>query len=285
MTHSSLPSVAVVGTINLDLVASVDRLPGPGETVAGGVLSRHMGGKGANQAVASARLGASVRMIGAVGDDADGRWMRSEIEAAGVDVSRIRTVEAATGTALIVVDRAAENQIAVCQGANDEVTVEDAAFGEDEVVVAQLEISIALASRLAEIVPGYLAVNASPAQPIPAELLRRVDLFIVNETEYELMPELAEARLVAVTYGAAGAALRENGREIARAAGVRVSAVNSVGAGDAFCAALVLALRSGQIPEAALRTACAVGAAAVAHPSSQPPLESLYSYTSAASGD
>jgi ribokinase len=285
MTPSLLPSVAVVGTINLDLVASVDRLPGPGETIAGGILRRDMGGKGANQAVASARLGASVRMIGAVGDDSDGRWMRGKIEAAGVDVSRIRTVDSATGTALVVVDRAAENQIAVCQGANDEVSVEGASFGDDEVVVAQLEISIAVASKLAEIVPGYLAVNASPAQPIPVELLRRVDLFIVNETEYALMPELADARLVAVTYGAAGAALLENGQEIARAAGVRVTAVNSVGAGDAFCAALVLALRSGQLPENALRTACAVGAAAVAHPSSQPPLESLYSYSSAAPGD
>jgi ribokinase len=281
MTHSSLPSIVVVGSINLDVVASVDRLPGPGETVGGGVLRREIGGKGANQAVASARLGSSVRMIGAIGDDTDGRWMRGEIEAAGVDVTDVRTVDAASGTALIVVDGAAENQIAVCQGANNEVAVDGVEFGEDEVVVTQLEISMAVAVELTRVVPGYLAVNASPAQPLPEALLRRVDLFIVNETEYELMPELAEAPLVAVTYGAAGAALLENGREIARAEGARVEAVNSVGAGDAFCVALVLALRSGQTPGNALKTACAVGAAAVAHPSSQPPLKPLQVYSPA----
>ena len=116
---------------------------------------------------------------------------------------------------------------------------------------------------------------------VPDALLQRVDLFIVNETERELMPELADAALVAVTYGAAGAALFRGGEEIARADGVPTRALNTVGAGDAFCAALVLALQSGLPPQSALQTACAVGAAAVAHLSSQPPFDPLARYVPA----
>ncbi|MGZ0711956.1 ribokinase (plasmid) [Coraliomargarita sp. W4R53] len=278
---ATLPRVAVVGSINLDITAYVDRLPTPGETTAGGTLQRGIGGKGANQAVAASKLGGSVRMIGAVGDDTDGKWMREKIAEAGVGVDSIRMVSAATGTALIVVDQDAENQIAVCQGANDDVTIEGVDFAEDEVVLAQFEISMQLIERLAEVVPGYLALNAAPARALSATLLTRVDLFIVNETEYEQMPELAGAPLVAVTYGAAGAAMFEHGQEVARAAGVRAVAVNTVGAGDSFCAALVLALRSGATAQAALETACAVGAAAVAHHSSQPPFERLETYAPA----
>jgi ribokinase len=282
MTESTLPSLLVVGSINADLTAIAERLPGPGETVGGGALHRSIGGKGANQASAAARLGASVRMVGAVGDDGDGVWMRREIEAAGVDVGNVKTGSRASGTALIVVDRDAENQIVVCDGANAEVSLEGVGFTEDETVLTQLEIAMDVVVELARRAPGYLAVNAAPALPLADELIERVDLFIVNETERALLPELAGAKLVAVTYGADGAALFEHGREIARAAGVRATAVNTVGAGDAFCAALVLALRSGQSHEQALRTACAVGAAAVAHPASQPPFEHLDVYAAQA---
>lgn len=275
------PSLVVVGSANVDLTAFVDRLPTAGETVAGGRLSRDLGGKGANQAVAAAKLGGRVRMVGAVGADADGTWMRDELGHAGVDTAGLRTVAAPTGTALIVVDADAENQIAVCPGANELVSLEGVAFGPDETVLMQLEIAMSVVESVVARAEGFVAVNAAPAQPLPDTLLRRVDLFIVNETERELMPELADAALVAVTYGAAGAALFRGGEEIARADGVPTRAVNTVGAGDAFCAALVLALQSGLPPQSALQTACAVGAAAVAHLSSQPPFDPLARYVPA----
>ena len=278
MTSPALPSVVVVGSANVDVTAFVDRLPTAGETVAGGRLSRDLGGKGANQAVAAAKLGGKVRMVGAVGDDADGSWTREEMQRAGVDVADLRTVDDATGTALIVVDADAENQIAVCPGANDHVSLDGVTFGSDEAVLMQLEISLAVVEEVVASAEGFIALNAAPAQPLPEALLRRVDLFIVNETERELMPELAEAELVAVTYGAAGAALYRRGEEIARADGVPAEAVNTVGAGDAFCAALVLALRAGHAPTDALAAACAVGSAAVSHLSSQPPFEHLSRY-------
>ncbi|MCB8045271.1 ribokinase [Microbacterium oxydans] len=272
------PSLVVVGSANVDVTAFVDRLPTAGETVAGGRLSRDLGRKGANQAVAAAKLGGRVRMIGAVGDDADGAWTRDEMDRAGVDTTDLRTVDAPTGTALIVVDSDAENQIAVCPGANDRVSLDGVTFREEEAVLMQLEIALSIVEEVAATAPGFIAVNAAPAQPLPEALLSRVDLFIVNETERELMPELAEAELVAVTYGAAGAALYRRGEEITRADGIPAEAVNTVGAGDAFCAALVLALRAGHAPADALEAACAVGSAAVSHLSSQPPFEHLSRY-------
>lgn len=288
MSHPAAPSPAigrtpvaltVVGSINLDLTARTARLPEPGETIGGGRLRRDAGGKGANQAAAAARLGARVRMVGAVGTDRDGEEMVSALTTAGVDVSRIRTVDEPTGTALIVVDADGENQIAVCEGANALVSLDGVDFAEDETVLAQLEISMELAVQLARRVTGYFDLNAAPAVPLPAELLDRADLIIVNETEYALIPELAQARLVAVTYGADGAALLQRGERIASAPAVKTTVVNTVGAGDAFCAALTIALRSGLTPEDALRTACAVGAAAVADPASQPALDALSAYT------
>lgn len=278
MSSPPLPSLVVVGSANVDVTAFVDRLPTAGETVAGGRLSRDLGGKGANQAVAAAKLGAHVRMVGAVGADADGSWTRDAMAAAGVDTTDLRTVDAPTGTALIVVDADAENQIAVCPGANDSVALDGVIFADDDTVLMQLEIALSVVEEVAATAKGFIAVNAAPAQPLPEKLLRRVDLFIVNETERELIPELAEAELVAVTYGAAGAALYRRGEEIARADGVPAEAVNTVGAGDAFCAALVLALRAGHPPATALAAACAVGSAAVAHLSSQPPFEHLSHY-------
>ncbi|GAA1154286.1 ribokinase [Microbacterium oxydans] len=278
MTTPVSPSLVVVGSANVDVTAFVDRLPTAGETVAGGRLSRDLGGKGANQAVAAAKLGGRVRMIGAVGDDADGAWTRDEMDRAGVDTTDLRTVDAPTGTALIVVDSDAENQIAVCPGANDRVSLDGVTFREEEAVLMQLEIALSIVEEVAARAPGFIAVNAAPAQPLPEALLSRVDLFIVNETERELMPELAEAELVAVTYGAAGAALYRRGEEITRADGIPAEAVNTVGAGDAFCAALVLALRTGHAPADALEAACAVGSAAVSHLSSQPPFEHLSRY-------
>jgi ribokinase len=278
MTADAAPRIAVVGSINVDYTAQVDRLPAPGETVGGGTLVRIAGGKGANQAAAAARLGGAVRMIGAVGDDADGPWSRQQLEAAGVDVSGVRTVDAPTGVALIGVDAQGENQIIVCPGANWHIDLATAALTPDEAVITVLELPLETVVALAEAHPGFLAVNASPAQRLPAELLERTDLFIVNESEYAHMPQLQHSRRVAVTYGAEGAALFTDGLETARASGRKVDAVSTVGAGDAFCAALVLGLRSGLDDTRALEAACTVGAAAVEHEASQPPFQRLDAY-------
>ena len=270
--------LTVVGSINVDLTARADRLPQAGETVGGGRLVREAGGKGANQAAAAARLGARVRMIGAVGTDADGAWMRAELDAAGVDTSGIRTSDEPTGVALIVVDREGENQIAVCEGANGRVDLDGVVFGADEAVLAQLEISMDLVVALAEQVPGYLAVNAAPARDLPDAVRERADLIIVNETEYALIPALRTAKRVAVTYGADGARLFESGVEVAAAPAVKTTVENTVGAGDAFCAALTIGLASGVPAADALAAACAVGAAAVADARSQPLLSSYDTY-------
>ncbi|MFI5623904.1 ribokinase [Nocardioides sp. NPDC051685] len=271
--------LVVVGSINVDLTALVERLPGAGETVGGGRLRRDVGGKGANQAVAASRLGARVRMVGAVGSDSDGDWAVETIRDAGVDVGDITTVDAPTGTALIAVDEAGENQIVVCAGANASVGSEGISVGAHEAVLMQLELSLDVVRAVAARAPGFVVLNAAPAQPLPADLVERVDLFIVNETEYAAIPELRAARRVAVTYGASGAAMFVDGAEVAKVPAASVSeVVNTVGAGDAFSAALTLAILSGAPDEQALRTACAVGAAAVAHPSAQPPLDRLETY-------
>lgn len=271
-------ALAVVGSINVDLTARTARLPEPGETIGGGRLSREAGGKGANQAAAAARLGAAVRMVGAVGSDADGSWMIEELAAAGVDTHAVRRGAESTGVALIVVDAEGENQIAVCEGANGEVTLDGVVFGSDEAVLAQLEISMDVIVALAAAARGYLAINAAPAIELPAAVVERADLIIVNETEYALLPALRTARRVAVTYGGEGAKLFERGELVASAPAVKTSVVNSVGAGDAFCAALTIGLASGIVPQRALSAACAVGAAAVADPRSQPLLAGLAEY-------
>jgi len=271
-------ALAVVGSINVDLTARTARLPQPGETIGGGRLSREAGGKGANQAAAAARLGATVRMVGAVGPDADGAWMIDELAAAGVDTQAVRRGAESTGVALIVVDDAGENQIAVCEGANAEVSLDGVVFGSGEAVLAQLEISMEVIAALAAAAQGYLAVNAAPALELPASVVERADLIIVNETEYALLPALRTARRVAVTYGGEGAKLFEHGELVAAAPAVKTTVVNSVGAGDAFCAALTIGLASGLGAQRALSGACAVGAAAVADPRSQPLLADLAQY-------
>ncbi|MGN8026705.1 ribokinase [Microbacterium sp. 22242] len=271
-------ALAVVGSINVDLTARTERLPEPGETIGGGRLVREAGGKGANQAVAASRLGARVRMIGATGADLDGSWMRAELEAVGVDVADVRTGHEATGVALIVVDAAGENQIAVCEGANAEVSLDGVEFAAEEAVLAQLEIRMDVVAELARRVRGYLAINAAPARELPEAVVERADLIIVNETEYALLPALRAARRVAVTYGADGAKLFEGGIEVAAAPAVKIEVANTVGAGDAFCAALTVGLASGIPADRALAAACAVGAAAVADPRSQPRLATLERY-------
>lgn len=274
-------SLVVVGSVNQDVIARVERLPHAGETVGRGALTVQPGGKGANQAVAAARLGARVSLVGAVGDDAAGRDLVESLRGAGVSVERTAVATGVpTGTALIVVDAEGENQIAVCPGANDEIRIDHDDIPSDAIVLTQLEVPFETVLTASRAGAKYFALNAAPARPLPAELIERCDLIIVNETEYSEIPDLSAAPLVAVTYGSDGAALVEHGREILRVPAVRATVVNSVGAGDAFCAALTLGLAAGVDPWLAVRVANEVGADAVASEASQPPLLSWGEYAS-----
>ncbi|GAA3510828.1 ribokinase [Actinocatenispora rupis] len=274
-------SLTVVGSLNLDLTCRTERLPAPGETVTAHHLDRVPGGKGANQAVAAARLGAAVRMVGAVGDDDAGPVLRAALRTAGVDDSGVVTVDGPSGTALIAVDDRGENQIIVVPGANALVRV-DAGVADAPAVLCQLEIPLPTVLAAARTSRGFFALNAAPAVPLPDELRARCDLVIVNETEYAALGGLPDARLVAVTYGSRGAELRARGELVATAEAPAVRAVDSVGAGDAFCAALVLALRSGLDPGAALTAACRVGAYAVTVPGARPDLPPLADFLTGA---
>jgi ribokinase len=250
--------LTVVGSINLDLVARVELLPRAGETVTAGGFVRVPGGKGANQAVAAARLGARVRMIGAVGEDAFADEALAGLREAGVelDVSRRGT----TGVALVLVAGDGENQIVVVPGAN--ALVEPRSPGGN--VLCQLEVPdevVHAAARGA----GFFALNAAPARAVDVE----PDLLIVNRLEHEVV---SRGRLVAVTYGADGAALFEDGREVARARPPAVDAVDGTAAGDAFAACLVVSLLEGRDRQAALTRACAAGAVAASRLGAQPSL-------------
>jgi ribokinase len=217
-------------------------------------------------------------MLGAVGRDAAAARMRAALESAGVDVSAVQTVDDATGTALIVVDEAGENSIVVCPGAN--ARIDPARFERDPAVpvLAQLEVEAAVVDHLARSSTGLFALNVSPARELGSLLWDRVGLFIVNEGEYAALPRLATAPLVALTLGADGAVLLRAGRQVAQAPSVPTSVVSTVGAGDAFAAALTVAMLRGLDDEAALHGACAVGAAAVADERSQPALQPLDAY-------
>ena len=264
------PRLTVVGSANLDLVAKVERLPRPGETVTDARLERVPGGKGANQAVAAARLGAAVRFVGCVGDDDFGLQVRSALDASGVDAD-VSVVEAPTGVALIVVDGSGENEIVVAPGANTRLRPDDVRIDEDDAVLCQLEIPLDTVAAVAGRAPGFFALNAAPARTLPHEVVGRADVVIVNRYELEALGD-ATPRLTALTLGADGAVLLEAGEEVARAAPPRVDAVDGTAAGDAFTACLVVSLLDGRDPEDALRRSCAAGAIAASRFGAQPSL-------------
>jgi ribokinase len=257
------PRITVVGSANIDLVARCPRLPRPGETVTDATLDRFPGGKGANQAVACARLGAATRFVGRIGSD---DLVLRSLERERIDTSGVVRDSGESGVALIVVDAAGENTIVVAPGANARLAPADVVVGECDAVVSQQEIpqdTIAVAAAGAP----FFCLNAAPARG-PLEL--EPDLLVVNRYEYEAAGD--RARLVALTLGPEGAVLLEAGREVARAAPPRVETVDGTAAGDAFCAALVVSLLEGRGPEEALRRACAAGAIAVSRLGAQPSL-------------
>jgi ribokinase len=271
----------------MDLVAYTATLPRPGETVLGGRLSTVPGGKGANQAVAATRSGAArVAFLGAVGGDPHGKQIRSLLQAEGVDTSRLR--EAAgepTGTALITVDAAADNCIVVVPGANATFTAlgeaDAAVLGHAAVVLAQLEVSPAVvtAAFAAASAAGVTTVlNAAPAVPLPAELLKVTDLLLVNEIEAGIVagredagadPEaLCEILLelvprVAMTLGERGVLFAERGGVRHRVAAPKAEALDTTAAGDTFAGVLAAGLAADEPIAAVLRRACAAASLSV----------------------
>ena len=246
------PRLTVVGSINLDLVARAERLPRPGETVTGARFSRVPGGKGANQAVAAARLGAEVALVGCVGRDELAEEALAELREAGVE-ERWLVKDAATGIALITVDAAGETTIVVAPGANGELRPGDLALGDAGAVLCQQEIPAETVARTAELAPRFF-LNAAPARGGAPE----AELTIVNRLELEALGE--RRGLVCLTLGAEGARFLEDGQEVARAEPPVVEAVDGTAAGDAFTACLVVSLLEGRSRDESLRRACAAGA-------------------------
>jgi ribokinase len=267
----SAPSITVVGSINVDLVARLDRLPQPGETVTDASLTYVPGGKGANQAVAAARLGAHVRMNGCVGSDRLATLARSGLAEAGVDQSEVFHVGSPdTGIALILVDASGETEIVVVPGANTSFEPSDVVLGDADGVLCQLEIPVETVAAAALETKGFFCLNAAPAKPVPAEVLRRADLVVVNRYELDALPEAP--RLTALTLGAEGAVLLEDGEEVARARPPKIEAVDGTAAGDAFTACLIVSLLEGRDRQQALERACAAGALAASREGAQPSL-------------
>lgn len=255
------PSITVVGSVNLDLVARCERLPRPGETVTGATFERIPGGKGANQAIAAARLGANVRLVCSIGKDPFAEEALTGIVAVGLEAQR---VDAPTGVALIIVDARGENQIVVAPGAN--ARLERVELEPSDAVLCQLEIPDAAVFAAQRQATGLFCLNAAPARPIDIP----ADLTVVNR--YELETLMRQDGLIAVTLGAEGAILLEGGEEVARAKPPRVKAVDGTAAGDAFTACLLVSLLEGRSREASLRRACAAGALAASRFGAQPSL-------------
>ena len=286
--------ILVFGSLNIDLVVRVKSLPAPGETVLGPSYDVVAGGKGANQALAAARAGAAVAMVGAVGKDAFGEIALAELGVAGVDLAGVARKGPRTGAAFITVDRKGENEIVVASGANlktRQSQVPDAALGTATLVVLQMEVPVrenwALARR-ARARGARVLLNAAPAQPLPAEALTSLDWLVANEIEIAAIagaaghghedPRAAGAALAAatgiavvVTLGSQGAVAYAGG-EAWEIGALPVTPVDSTAAGDAFVGTLAAALDAGAALPAALRRASVAGALACLVAGAQPSL-------------
>ncbi len=265
---SEAARIVVVGSLNADLVVHAERFPQPGETLLGSELAVLSGGKGANQAVAAARLGGNVSMVGSVGADSHGDFLREQVRAAGVDVGNVsRTPGVATGTAVITVDASGENTIIVSPGANgtlDEKQIDVAAdvFIDAAILCLCLEVGIdpvVAAARRARDAGAQVLLNLSPYGPVPDELLELTSILLVNEHEAANLAEsgqtgwagMADAlrsrgidRAV-VTTGSAGAVVIDGPAEVVSVASPAVEAIDTTGCGDAFMGALAFRLANG----------------------------------------
>lgn len=269
--------VFVVGSLNVDLVARVERLPKPGETVLGTGLERWAGGKGANQAVAAVVAGAAVVLVGCVGSDEAGSVYIARLSARGIDAAAVRVeLDSPTGHAFITVDEMGENSIVVVPGANARLALDDLApldsVRPGDVVLLQLEVPlsvVAAAARRGAARGARVILNLAPYAALPADVVAMADPLVVNEHEALMLAdsEALPASLV-VTFGSAGAAwdgCQVNGPLVEGA-----EVLDTTGAGDAFCGALSAALAAGKGRREALEAALAAGADAVRHLGAQP---------------
>jgi ribokinase len=287
------PHLIVVGSSNTDLIVRAERLPCAGETVLGGDLATAAGGKGANQAVAAARLGARVTFVGRVGTDMFGQQALAGLERDGLDLRFLRRdASAPSGVALIVVDAQGQNLIAVAPGANHRLTPADVeaarpALAEAQVMLLQLEspLETVLAAARAGRAAGLTVIlNPAPAQPLPAALYEALDYMTPNEHEAAMLTGLAEPQAAAadllargvgtviVTLGVAGALVAARSGEVLHVPGFQVQAVDTTAAGDAFNGGLGTALARGLALPEAVRYAHAVAALSVTRPGAQPSL-------------
>jgi ribokinase len=279
------PRIVIVGSLNMDLVVRCPHIPQPGETVIGGELNSIPGGKGANQAVAAARLGAQVDMVGRLGNDSFADRLLENLESAGVSTDHVRRdVEVATGVALIVVDDQGENSIVVASGANMRMTTKDIASAKEaistaDVLLLQLEVPLDVVTRAAQIAKDHqvtVILNPAPAKPLPDELLKLVDVLVPNESETALLTGLvtdSQAELtkaagellnfginsVVITLGGRGAMLAKPDRQEVYEA-FNVQPVDTTAAGDAFSASLAVAIGRGESLPNAIRWANSAGA-------------------------
>lgn len=294
--------IVVVGSLNLDLVATVRQLPAVGETLTGLDFNTYGGGKGANQAVALGRLGAHVQMVGRLGSDTFAAQLRTGLESAGVDASCVANVPGPSGTALITASAAGENTIVVIPGANAALRPEDLepyreVLSQAAIVLAQLEIPLDTTVRLGEILQAAgvpLLLDPAPARALPPELLRNVVWLTPNETETRILlgddpaasarpvAENADrllalgARNVILKLGSGGVYLAGSDTETTQVPAFSVTAVDTTAAGDAFNGAFAYALAAcGKSPREAAVFACAVAAISVTRAGAQTSMPTL----------
>ncbi|MCZ8510920.1 ribokinase [Paenibacillus filicis] len=292
------PNITVIGSLNMDIVVESDRFPVQGETLLGKAIRFLPGGKGANQAVASARLGASTRMIGAVGDDSFGRELLQALTNEGIVCEGVRAFpDATTGIANIFVSQG-DNSIIVLSGANHLLNPEDIdriklAIEQADIVLLQLEIPLETVSHAAKLAKSFgktVVLNPAPAQPLPESLLRDVDYITPNRTELSLLTGFSEnddleasmrkligmgARHVITTLGSEGSAFIEASGPLVKVPGYKVPVVDTTGAGDSFNAALAYSLAQRKSLEESVSFAAKVSALAVTKFGAQPGMPTL----------
>lgn len=263
----------MAGSVNLDISARVPRLPVPGETVTGATMERLPGGKGGNQALAARRLGADVMLVAAVGADPAADLALALLREAGVCLDYCcRDPLSATGTALVCVAPSGENHIVVAPGANASLAAPSEPLPPADALIAQLEVPGETIAAILSAFEGYVVLNLAPARPVAPALIARADLVVVNAIEAEWYGDRLRdcTGLVAKTGGACGAQLLRRESVVAVAAPPVVQVVDTTGAGDAFTAALTVALVEGMGEPEALRFACAAGALATTGRGAQP---------------
>jgi ribokinase len=299
--------ISVLGSINMDLIANTERLPGPGETVSGSHFATAPGGKGANQALAARRAGAEVKMAGAVGSDNFADMALDLLKSSGANLDNVKSTETATGTALILVGGDGENMIAVVAGANGEVNTDDAhtiigQMSEGDSLLLQMEIDAETVKTALEVARenGVRSVfNIAPMTDEAGALAHLADIVVANETEFDLligkgtlsdddrdleMKRFAEThnRSVVITLGGDGVIAQHEGVRYT-AKGLKITPVDTVGAGDTFCGYLTQGLDAGLSFEAALTQAAVAGSLACLAPGAQPAIPTMADVKSALS--